>query len=74
MSLPSLAQSAMEDKYNESIEMIYGYVEDEIEKFIQEAISYTLYEIWNEYEIDPDTFREDTLECIKDYIKKCEGK
>ena len=72
MSLPSPVQSQLEDLYDEVVELIYTYVEDNIEDFIGEAIGHSMF-LASSY--DTDLLREDELEidvhcAISEYLKK----
>jgi hypothetical protein len=70
MSLPSPVQSHLEDLYNEAVDHIYTYVEENIEDFIGEAIGHAMFLASN---YDGDLLREDELEidvrcAITDYL------
>ena len=75
MSLPSAVQGMIEGRYEEACEYLYTYVEDELEKFISEAINFAVYESgFDQLEMDTDLFRNDVIDCLKSYIKASEGK
>ena len=72
MSLPSPIQSQLEDLYNDAVDTIYTYVEDNIEDFIDEAVGHAMF-MHQTY--DGDLLREDELEidvrcAITDYLHK----
>ena len=58
MSLPSLAQGALEDKAYEISEEIYMLVEENLEGFTKEIVREALSSVNPEWGFDTDDFRE----------------
>tara|TARA_R100001224_G_scaffold88074_3_gene57096 strand:+ start:23 stop:250 length:228 start_codon:yes stop_codon:yes gene_type:complete len=72
MSLPSPSQSQLEDLYNDAVDTIYTYVDDNIEDFIDEAVAHAMF---THQTYDGDLLREDELEidvrcAITDYLNR----
>ena len=70
MSLPSLAQGALEDKAYEISEEIYMLVEENLEGFTKEIVREALSSVNPEWGFDTDDFREDVFDSIKECIER----
>ena len=70
MSLPSVAQGALEDKAYEISEEIYMLVEENLEGFTKEIVREALSSVNPEWGFDTDDFREDVFDSIKECIKR----
>tara|TARA_R110002110_G_scaffold173855_2_gene376730 strand:+ start:2176 stop:2466 length:291 start_codon:yes stop_codon:yes gene_type:complete len=70
MSLPSLAQGALEDKVQEIGEEIYMIVEENIDTFIDDTVHEALCSVDPEWGFDPVDFREDVMQSIKQYLSQ----
>jgi len=70
MSLPSVAQGALEDKAYEISEEIYSIVEENMDTFIDETIREALGSVNPEWGFDLGDFREDVLDSIKQYLSR----
>ena len=70
MSLPSLAQGALEDKVQEIGEEIYMIVEENIDTFIDDTVHEALCSVDPEWGFDPGDFREDVMQSIKQWLSQ----
>ena len=70
MSLPSLAQGALQDKAYEISEEIYMLVEENLEGFTKEIVREALSSVNPEWGFDTDDFREDVFDSIKECIER----
>ena len=70
MSLPSVAQGALEDKAYEISEEIYMLVEENLEGFVKETVQEALSSVNPEWGFDTDDFREEVFDSIKEYIER----
>tara|TARA_R100000656_G_scaffold101857_1_gene74119 strand:- start:57 stop:299 length:243 start_codon:yes stop_codon:yes gene_type:complete len=70
MSLPSVAQGALEDKAYEISEEIYMLIEENLEGFVKETVQEALSSVNPEWGFDTDDFREEVFDSIKEYIER----
>ena len=70
MSLPSKVQGQLEDMYEEAVDVIYNYVDNNLEEFIEQAIAHALYQNGTEEWLREDELEIDVHCAISEYLKK----
>jgi len=70
MSLPSKVQGQLEDMYEEAVDVIYNYVDNNLEEFIEQAIAHALYQNGAEEWLREDELEIDVHCAISEYLKK----
>ena len=70
MSLPSKVQGQLEDMYEEAVDVIYNYVYNNLEEFIEQAIAHAPYQNGAEEWLREDELEIDVHCAISEYLKK----